>query len=152
MESPSETSIFWLLPPLEHIIYGEARDQHTTSNLILVKQQVVQQQQLQESHLDYQNEIKNDAFVVLIVAVTLIMVITVLVVLMLLPVQTCDDIPHGVDQALVLLGAANDDAVQLLHVGVDGVQGRRLSTGCRGGQHKTGSSKPSAMSQAVPIF
>lgn len=72
------------------------------------------------------------------------------VVLMLLPVQTCDYIPHGVDQALVLLGTANDDAVQLLHVGVDGIQSGRLSAGCRGRQHKAGSSKPSAMSQSAP--
>lgn len=125
-ESPPETSIFWLLPPVAHIIYRETHNQHTTSHLITVKQPVVRQQLL-ESLLDYQNKMKNDDLVML----------TVLSLVMLLPVQTCDYIPHGVDQALVLLRAANDDAVQLLHVGVDGVQGGRLSTGCRGRQHKT---------------
>lgn len=87
--------------------------------------------------------------IVLVVLMVLVVqeVLEVLMVLVVLPVQACDHVPHGVDQALVLLRAADDDAVQLLHVGVDGVQGGRLSTGCRGRQDKTGSSKPSATSQ-----
>lgn len=63
--------------------------------------------------------------------------LVVVVVQVVLPVQAGDHVPHGADQALVLLRAADDDAVQLLHVGVDGVQGGRLSTGCRGRRHKT---------------
>lgn len=47
-----------------------------------------------------------------------------------LPVQTVDDVSHGVDEILVFLGVADNDAVELLHVGVNGVEGGRLSTHC----------------------
>lgn len=48
-----------------------------------------------------------------------------------LPVQTVDYIPDGVNQVLVLLRAGQNDVVKPLHVGVDGLQGGRLSAPCR---------------------
>lgn len=48
-----------------------------------------------------------------------------------LPVEAVDHVPDGADQVLVLLWAGQDDAVKLLHVGVDGVECGRLSAACR---------------------
>ena len=49
----------------------------------------------------------------------------------ILPVQTGDHIPHGVDEIIVLLGATDNDAVKFLHVGVNGVESGRLTTNCK---------------------
>lgn len=54
---------------------------------------------------------------------------------LLLPVQAVDHVSHSVDEILVLLGVTDDDAVELLHVGVDGVQGGRLAAGCGDNKH-----------------
>lgn len=55
----------------------------------------------------------------------------------LLPVQTVDHVSHGVDEILVFLGVTDNDAVELLHVGVNGVKGGCLSASCmRATQHK----------------
>lgn len=46
------------------------------------------------------------------------------------PVQAVDHVSHSVDEILVFLGAADDDAVELLHVGVNGVKRGRLPATC----------------------
>lgn len=46
---------------------------------------------------------------------------------MSVPVQAADHISHCVDETLVLQRAADDDAVELLHVRVDGVEGGGFS-------------------------
>lgn len=48
----------------------------------------------------------------------------------LLPVQTVDHVSHSVDEILVFLGVTNNDAVELLHVGVNGFQRGHLSAAC----------------------
>lgn len=48
-----------------------------------------------------------------------------------LPVQAADYVSHCVDETLVLLWAADDDGVELLHVRVDGVEGRGFSAAYR---------------------
>ena len=48
-----------------------------------------------------------------------------------LPVQTVDHVPDRADEVVVLLGVSEDEAVEPLHVGVDGVQGGGLPTACR---------------------
>lgn len=49
----------------------------------------------------------------------------------LLPVQTVDHVSHGVDEIIVFLGVTDNDAMEPLHVGVDGFKGGCLSTSCR---------------------
>lgn len=49
----------------------------------------------------------------------------------LLPVQTVDHVSHSVDEILVFLWASDNDAMELLHVRVNGFKGGRLSTTCR---------------------
>lgn len=46
------------------------------------------------------------------------------------PVQAIDHFSHSVDETLVFLRVTDDEAVELLHVGVHRVQGRRLSATC----------------------
>lgn len=49
----------------------------------------------------------------------------------LLPVQTVDHVSHSVDEIIVFLRVADDDAMEPLHVGVNGFKSGRLSTTCR---------------------
>lgn len=46
------------------------------------------------------------------------------------PVQTADHISHCVDETLVFLWVTDDQAVELLHIGVNSVQSRCLSATC----------------------
>lgn len=46
------------------------------------------------------------------------------------PVQAIDHISHSVDETLVFLRVTDDEAVQLLHIGINGVQGWCLSASC----------------------
>lgn len=51
------------------------------------------------------------------------------------PLQTGHHLSDSVDQALVLLGVGQNEAMQLLHVAVDGVQRGRLPTAYRWREH-----------------
>lgn len=42
-----------------------------------------------------------------------------------------DNVSHSVDEILMFLGVTDNDAVELLHVGVNGVKSGCLSTGCK---------------------
>lgn len=52
-----------------------------------------------------------------------------------LPVEAVNHIPHQANEVLVLLGAGHHNTVELLHVGVDGVQAGCLSTACKNTAH-----------------
>lgn len=56
---------------------------------------------------------------------------------MVLPVQTVDHVSHSVDEILVFLGVGDNDAVEPLHVGVDGVQSGGLSAACHTNKRAT---------------
>lgn len=55
------------------------------------------------------------------------------------PVQAIDHIPHSIDETLVFLRVTDDEAVELLHIGINGVQSRRLSTTCMATAQDAGS-------------
>lgn len=46
------------------------------------------------------------------------------------PVQAIDHVPHSIDETLVFLRVTDDEAVELLHIGINRVQSRRLSATC----------------------
>lgn len=46
------------------------------------------------------------------------------------PVQATDHISHSVDEILVFLRVTDDEAVELLHIGVNGVQSWCLAATC----------------------
>lgn len=53
-----------------------------------------------------------------------------------LPVQAVDHVPHGADEMLVVLGVTDDDAVELLHIRVDGFKGGGLSAAYKTGNEE----------------
>lgn len=57
------------------------------------------------------------------------------------PVQAIDHIPHSIDETLVFLRVTDDEAVELLHIGINGVQSRRLSATCMATAQDAGSKK-----------
>lgn len=57
------------------------------------------------------------------------------------PVQAIDHIPHSIDETLVLLRVTDDEAVELLHIGINRVQGRRLSAPCMATAQDAGSKR-----------
>lgn len=49
----------------------------------------------------------------------------------LLPVQAVDHLSHSVDEILVFLRVTDNDAMELLHVGINGFKSGCLATACR---------------------
>lgn len=57
------------------------------------------------------------------------------------PVQATDHIPHSIDETLVFLRVTDDEAVELLHIGINRVQSRRLSATCMATAQDAGSKR-----------
>lgn len=65
------------------------------------------------------------------------------------PVQATDHVPHSIDETLVLLRVTDDEAVELLHIGINGVQSRRLSAPCMATAQDAGSKRSFNVTHAV---